>query len=175
MRVAILADTHGALDPRIGRLLAACDCAVHGGDIGSAEVLEALHSRVGRVVAVFGNNDIPAKWAPGERALLGGLPEQAELELPGGVLAVIHGHQTRGTDTRHASLRKRFPQARVVVYGHSHRLVCDQDSVPWVLNPGAAGLARTFGGPSCIILTATPEHWRLRVQRFPPASALRLG
>ena len=170
MRVAILSDTHGALDPRIAQWIANCDCAVHGGDVGSAEVLEALLSRFGRVIAVIGNNDLPAKWAPNEQHLLDGLPEEAALHLPGGSLAIIHGHQSRNANTRHASLRTRFPGARAVVYGHSHRMVCDQVSVPWVLNPGAAGLARTFGGPSCMILTATEEHWRVQVQRFPPAN-----
>jgi len=171
VRVVILSDTHGALDARIADLVGDCDLAVHGGDVGSAAVLDALHARVERLIAVRGNNDVAAKWSLEERHRLRGLPEQAEVDLPGGLLVVIHGHQARSAATRHASLRSRFPLARAVVYGHSHRLACDQDSLPWVLNPGAAGAARTFGGPSCMILTATPESWRVRVERFPPVGA----
>jgi predicted phosphodiesterase len=55
-----------------------------------------------------------------------------------------------------------------VVYGHSHRLVCDQTEVPWILNPGGAGLVRTFGGPSCLILTVGARRWRTEIVRFPP-------
>ncbi len=58
LRVAILADTHGRLDARVEALVADCDLAVHGGDIGNAGVLERLHPRQGRVIAVTGNNDI---------------------------------------------------------------------------------------------------------------------
>ncbi len=166
MRVAIVADTHGVLDERIAAWISGCDLAVHGGDIGSASVLDALERRVARVIAVLGNNDVPAKWLPAETNVLTRIPTQAELELPGGCLAVIHGHRFGGTRERHERLRMRFPHARAVAYGHSHQLVCDQEAIPWVLNPGAAGRSRTFGGPSCILLTATHSEWRVEIQRF---------
>jgi putative phosphoesterase len=169
IRVAILADTHGHLDHRVAVLVAGCDLAVHGGDIGNAGVLAALRPRQGRVIAVTGNNDLPGKWPQDERALLATLPAQAELPLPGGILAVIHGHRTPARK-RHERLRKRFPHARALVYGHSHRLVADRDAEPWVLNPGAAGKARTFGGPSCMILTAAEHGWDLEIHRFEPPS-----
>jgi putative phosphoesterase len=169
LRVAILADTHGYLDPRVAELVRGCDLAVHGGDIGNAGVLAALEPRQGRVVAVTGNNDLPGKWPEGERALLASLPAQAELPLPGGMLVIVHGHQTPAR-ARHERLRRRFPHARALVYGHSHRLVADREAEPWVLNPGAAGRARTFGGPSCMILTAADHAWQLEIRRFEPPS-----
>ena len=58
--------------------------------------------------------------------------------------------------------------ARAVVYGHTHRLLCDQLEEPWVLNPGAAGQVRTFGGPSCLVLHAEPLAWHVESIRFPP-------
>lgn len=174
MRVAILSDTHGSLDPRIAELVAACDLAVHGGDLGNARVLAALQPRSGRVVAVTGNNDVPEKWPEDEHPLLAAIPEQAEVELPGGSLVVIHGHQSPAR-ARHARLRGLFPHARVLVCGHSHRLVVDRGAEPWVLNPGAAGRARTFGGPSCMVLTAGTWPWRLSVHRFEPLGAAAKG
>jgi len=167
VRVAIVSDTHGHLDSRVEDLVADCDLAVHGGDIGNAAVLARLRPRRGRVIAVLGNNDVPHKWPGGEGHLLESLPEQAELPLPGGTLVVIHGHQTSARD-RHERLRRRFPNARAVIYGHSHHLVADREREPWVLNPGAAGRARTFGGPSCMILEASERCWTLRVERFEP-------
>lgn len=167
IRVALLADTHSYLDPRVEALVASCDLAVHGGDIGNAGVLARLKPLLGRVIAVLGNNDVSRKWQEHERQLLESVPEQAELTLPGGTLIVIHGHQTTARE-RHERLRRRFPQARAVVYGHSHRLVADRESEPWVLNPGAAGRERTFGGPSCMILTAANRFWGLQIKRFEP-------
>ncbi|ESQ08440.1 MAG: metallophosphoesterase family protein [Thiohalocapsa sp. PB-PSB1] len=165
MRVAILADTHGKLDSRIEELVCDCDLAVHGGDIGHAGILGQLQPRSGHVYAVCGNNDIPRKWPDGEQNLLDKLPEQLVVELPGGNLVVVHGHQLAAAG-RHAHLRHRYPRARAIVYGHSHRLTIDQDALPWVLNPGAAGRDRTYGGPSCLILKATQGEWRLETHRF---------
>lgn len=167
IRVAILADTHGQLDDRVEALVADCDLAVHGGDIGNAGVLERLRPRRGRVIAVTGNNDSPHKWPSEERHLLESLCEQDILALPGGTLAIIHGHQI-AVRNRHERLRHRFPHVRAIVYGHSHRLIADLDREPWVLNPGAAGLARTFGGPSCIVLDAAENCWELHIERFEP-------
>lgn len=172
LRVAILADTHGHLDARVEAVVASCDLAVHGGDIGNADVLQRLQPRQGTVIAVTGNNDLPRKWPPEQAQLLDGLREHAELILPGGALAVIHGHQIPARD-RHERLRRRFPHARAIVYGHSHRLIANRDTEPWVLNPGAAGRARTFGGPSCMVLDATEHRWELRSVRFEPLKRQR--
>lgn len=172
IRVAILSDTHGHIDPRVLEVVAGCDVAIHGGDIGNAGVLAALQPRGGRVLAVLGNNDVPHKWPEHERDLLDRIPEQAELPLPGGSLVAIHGHQTPAR-LRHERLRRRFPHARAVVYGHSHHLVADCDESPWVLNPGAAGYERTYGGPSCMILTVAHSGWALAVHRFEPVLAPR--
>jgi putative phosphoesterase len=168
-RIALLSDTHGVLDPRIADIVSQCDLAVHGGDIGNAGVLAQLGPRSGRIAAVLGNNDVPSKWPEGEQHLLTRLPLEVIEDLPGGRLVVVHGHRTPAKD-RHARLRRRFPQARAIVYGHSHRLVADCDTEPWVLNPGAAGRARTFGGPSCMVLLTSPAEWLLEVHRFPPAA-----
>lgn len=165
-RLAIVSDTHGQLDARIGGVVAGCDLAVHAGDIGGIGVLTALHPRMG-VFAVRGNNDVPEKWPDKERALLDGIPLEVALALPGGVLVLVHGDQVGPAKTRHARLRALYPAARAIVYGHSHQLVCDTEQLPWVLNPGAAGRVRTFGGPSCLILEAGTTDWQARAIRFP--------
>jgi putative phosphoesterase len=172
IRVAIVADTHGHLDHRIEALVASCDIAVHGGDIGNAGVLARLQPRSGRVYAVIGNNDIARKWPEQDRGLLASLPDLARVALPGGELVVVHGHRLQAAG-RHGRLRERYPGARVIVYGHSHRLVADRDALPWVLNPGAAGRARTFGGPSCMVLSVREREWTLSVHRFEPMTSAR--
>lgn len=166
--VAVIADTHGKLDPRVGDAVARCDLAVHAGDVGAAGVLQALRPRRGEVLAVRGNNDVAAKWPPGEVDVLESLPWEASWPLPGGELMVVHGDRAGPARRRHDRLRDRYPDARAVVYGHSHRLVIDCQQDPWILNPGAAGRARTYGGPSCLILRAGPRRWQVEVCRFSP-------
>jgi putative phosphoesterase len=165
MRVLLVSDTHGVVDARVASLAAACELVVHGGDVGKAGVIETLGADGARVVAVRGNNDLASKWPRGERAVLDALEDVARIELPGGVLVATHGDRYPPS-TRHAKLRAQFPEARAVVYGHSHRLVVDDRETPWILNPGAAGKARTYGGPSCLVLEATTRKWRVEPHRF---------
>ena len=169
-RVLLLADTHGVLDARIAALAVECDVVVHAGDVGNAAVLETLRAGGAHVIAVRGNNDEPSKWPRGDREVLDRLDEIARIDLPGGTLVATHGDR-HAPSTRHARLRAAFPEARAVVYGHSHHLIVDDDAVPWILNPGAAGRARTYGGPSCLVLVASPRAWQIEAMRFERVSA----
>ena len=91
--VAIVSDTHGFIDPRIAKIVQDCHYAVHAGDVMAASVLDAMRPRSGRVVAVAGNNDISEKWSEFEADIVQQLPHVAELKLPGGILAIEHGHR----------------------------------------------------------------------------------
>lgn len=156
MRIVLLADTHGFLDPRIAESIAGADQLVHAGDVGPgiAEQLDGLADLV-RIVA--GNND-PAEcpW-----------PQEISLDLPGGQLAVLHGHQWPAR-TRHRKLRAHCPAAAAIVCGHSHRRVLETDSRPWLINPGAAGRTRAYGGPSYVELMAKSSGWEVAAQVFDP-------
>lgn len=167
IRIALLADTHGFVDPRVLEVAATCELVVHAGDVGDGAVLARMRRAGSAVRAVRGNNDTPEKWPRGQRRVLRRLPERIQLALPGGVLVVVHGDRVLPAAGRHVKLRRLYPHARAIVYGHTHRLVCDRDAVPWILNPGAAGRARTFGGPSCILLKIGGRGWRVQPQRFP--------
>jgi uncharacterized protein len=165
MRVLLLADTHGHIDARIAALARGCDLVVHAGDVGNAAVLDALRRGGARVAAVRGNNDVASKWPRGDRHALDTLEDEAHVELPGGMLVAVHGDRYAPA-TRHARLRRDYSDAHAVVYGHSHRLVIDDGAIPWILNPGAAGRARTYGGPSCLVLDARPRAWHVESHRF---------
>jgi putative phosphoesterase len=169
MRVLLLGDTHGALDARVLALAGSCELAVHAGDVGNAAVLSALREACGEVHAVRGNNDVAAKWPAADRAALALLPTALRIQLPGGVLAVEHGDRFPA-GTRHARLREAHGEAKAVLYGHSHRLLVDDDASPWILNAGAAGRARTHGGPSCLVLSASVRRWRVQARQFPITS-----
>jgi putative phosphoesterase len=163
-RVLLLADTHGRLDARIAALARECDVVVHAGDVGSAAVLDTLRVGGAEVIAVRGNNDVPSKWPRADHAVLAALEGVAHIELPDGVLVATHGDR-HAPAVRHARLRAAYPEARAIVYGHSHRLLVDESMTPWILNPGAAGHARTYGGPSCITLEVRSRSWRIEPHR----------
>jgi hypothetical protein len=173
LRIVILSDTHGALDDRIAGEAMRSDIVVHAGDIGSPKVLEALTPRGGRLIAVRGNNDVRGNWWQSHWELLESLPWESRLALPGGELVVIHGHRYGNPGRCHARMRSDYPDARLVVYGHSHRKCADQSASPWILNPGAAGRVRTFGGPTFCILLASCSRWQLETRQLPDAAKRR--
>jgi len=92
------------------------------------------------VTAVAGNVDGLAVRAV--------LPEQAVVDAAGVRVAVIHGHQVHPDYRR---LLARFPDARVIVHGHTHVPRCDRVGDVLIVNPGAAGQAQK-GHPPCVAI-----------------------
>ena len=162
MKVLLLGDTHGSVDDSILELAAGMELVVHTGDIGSASVLSVLKSSCGNVLAVAGNNDVTEKWPAGDHHALSKLPESLQINLPGGVLAIEHGHQIWETNNYHIRLRQKYPDSQAIAYGHTHIRRIDTMIYPWVINPGAAGRIRTKGGASCVVLTAGLTRWSAR-------------
>ena len=166
VRLLLLSDTHGQVHPQILALASEVDMIVHAGDIGHPDVLTALLSTGQVVHVVRGNNDVDSKWPADGHAMLDALDDQLAIELPGGVLVVEHGDRVNPAARRHERLRSHHPQARLIVYGHSHRQVIDDAVTPWVVNPGAAGRSRTYCGAGCLVLTASTQRWELEPFRF---------
>ena len=166
-RIAIISDTHGHINQNIIDTIKDCDRIIHAGDICGAHVLTQLHEICPQLTAVTGNNDCADLWDISETSIVNALPAIAEIELPGGTVAIEHGHRHGIHQPDHASLRASHPQARVIVYGHTHTMLVDDSETPWVINPGAAGETRTGGGASCMILTAvTQGEWNIEMIRF---------
>jgi len=162
--VGILSDSHGYLDPRVAKTVNQCDYIIHAGDIFNAHVLKQLKPNKD-LVAVAGNNDYPAFWKAEEAEIVKALPEAAELEVPGGLICIEHGHRF-GNHPEHDDFRRDHSDARMIVYGHTHHLAIDQKTEPWVVNPGASGKTRTHGGPSCLVLHASKDNWKIETVLF---------
>ena len=162
--IGILSDSHGYLDPRIKDAVNQCDYIVHAGDIFNADVLQQLKPK-NELIAVAGNNDLPALWSEDEAEVVKALPKNHTLDLPGGRLVVEHGHRL-GNMPEHDDFRLDHADARLIVYGHTHRRVIDQKEEPWVVNPGASGKVRTHGGPSCLLLHASEKEWKIETVLF---------
>jgi putative phosphoesterase len=113
--IAIIADTHmprgsRRLPERCVELLGEAEAVVHAGDFFAVSALEEVEALCPRVHAVHGNVDEPA--------LRERLPEELTVELPCGRLAVVH--DAGPAKGRLARMRRRFPDADAVVFGHSH-------------------------------------------------------
>ena len=78
-----------------------------------------------------------------------------------------HGHRFGFSHPDHDKLRAAHPEAKLIVYGHTHKQIIERDTDPWIVNPGAAGLVRNQGGPRCLILTADGDDWRFESFAFP--------
>jgi putative phosphoesterase len=130
--VAVIADTHLPRGAR--RIPAACaerlraaDLIIHAGDLTTLAVLEELRG-YGKIAAVHGNVD--------EEALRMALPAQLELDLGGRCVGVIHdGGRRMGRLDR---LRRRFPDAEAVIFGHSHTPLHETSADGFqIFNPGS--------------------------------------
>jgi putative phosphoesterase len=146
MRLGVIADTHGLLRPEVFRAFEQVDHIVHAGDIGGLDLLTELEA-VAPVSAVYGNTDGPEVRQR--------LPQVAHVELEGFDIVVTHGDQL-GTPTPEG-LNAVFPDAQIIIYGHTHRpLLTVVDVVVTVMNPGGAGHRRFKLPPSVGILELEP-------------------
>jgi uncharacterized protein len=115
VRVVLLSDTHAprrwrTCPPRVAAELRDADLILHAGDVCTAAVLAEL-AQYAPVTAVTGNNDGPdvAAW---------GATPVAELDLDGFRVAMLH--DAGPASGRLARMRRAFPRADLVVFGHSH-------------------------------------------------------
>jgi uncharacterized protein len=140
MRIGLISDTHGKLRPEVFERLAGVDLILHAGDIGALDIITELEA-IAPVHAVHGNtDDFDVRDRHGE---------SVELVADGKRFAVTHGHLL-GAPTP-AALRNLFPNADVIVYGHTHKPLLDK-AASLVVNPGAAGPARFRLAPSVAII-----------------------
>jgi putative phosphoesterase len=132
LRVVALADTHAPRRwkscpaPVAGQLRRA-DVILHAGDVCTAAVLDEL-SQYAPVLAVIGNNDGPdvAAW---------GATPTLQAELDGLLVAMIH--DSGPAVGRPQRMRRRFPDAGLVVFGHSHIPLDVSAAGTRIFNPGS--------------------------------------
>lgn len=107
--------------------LKAADLILHAGDLMRLSVLRELEA-YGPVVAVHGNVD--------DAEVRAAVPEQTTVDAGGAKIALVHdAGPARG---RLARMRRRFPDADAVVFGHSHIPLHEQDASGFqIFNPGS--------------------------------------
>jgi uncharacterized protein len=132
VRIVVLSDTHAPrfwkrCPPAVAEHLDTADMILHAGDVCAASVLEEL-SVYAPVHAIIGNNDGPdvAAW---------GATETTELNLGGMQVGMIHDAGPK--EGRLARLRCRFPEANLVIFGHSHIPLQAAEENFGIFNPGS--------------------------------------
>ena len=169
VRVGLLADTHvpyraSEISQEVLDALAGVDLILHAGDVDEPWALQPLKA-LAPVYAVRGNYHLFDRSNAGRA-----LPDAIELDIEGFHVALTHGHQIGPTAllwkgwmmfqnlrarwrfprydrfVAHRLLR-RFPQADVIAFGHTHRFLETWREGVLLINPGAALHTSYFGAP----------------------------
>ncbi len=180
IRLGILADTHiphrlTALPAEIPAVFAAAAVSLilHAGDVDEPGALDPL-AVIAPVIAVRGNLHLASRSRSSPH-----LPYAVFLDVQGWRIVLTHGHgrphqwlwdKRRGfirrapspstrdafNDELIARNRRRFPDADVLIFGHSHRRLLRRVGPTLFLNPGAIAHARDES-PSVAILTVSED------------------
>jgi uncharacterized protein len=133
VQLAIISDTHlprgtRALPDECVARLRAADAILHAGDFSEAAVLAELEALGPPVHAVRGNVD--------SSELQARLPPTRIVAAGGARIAMIHDAGPRAG--RLARMRRRFPDADAVVFGHSHLPLHEESPDGFaIFNPGS--------------------------------------
>jgi putative phosphoesterase len=177
--VGVIADTH--IPDRAPRLPvqileffqnAGVQQILHAGDISIPSVLEELN-QIAPVTAVRGNRD----WLFRKT-----LPWKTTLDLAGIQLGMAHGHGglrsyvldkfqyiSSGYQFKryYHLLARTFPEARIIVYGHTHRPENRWENGQLIFNPGSACCPSDPGqAPSLGLLHIYPQQ-QVRAEIIP--------
>jgi putative phosphoesterase len=130
--IATISDTHlprgrRRLPDSCLERLAAADLILHAGDVATAPVLGELEAIGPPVRAVHGNVD--------SEELRRALPEALELDADGVRIAMVH--DAGPAKGRLARMKRRFPAAAAVVFGHSHIPLLQESDGFQIFNPGS--------------------------------------
>jgi len=129
MKIGVISDTHGFLDPRVLELFQGVAHILHAGDIGSAAIIVALEA-IAPVTAVLGNNDAGLDFK-----------ETESIRLAERRFLVHHIVDVTAPDE---IIRRRLEleQADAVVFGHTHKPFAETVAGTLYINPGYAGKPR---------------------------------
>lgn len=163
-RLLLISDTHvpqraRRLPEQVWRAVDEADLVLHAGDWVDLLLYDELSRRATALLGVFGNND--------GADLRGVLPEIARATIEGIRFAMIH--ETGAAAGRERRMDAAFPDADVLVFGHSH--------IPWdsvtpgglrLLNPGSPTDRRRQ--PTHSYLTAVADNGQLTEVTLVPVS-----
>lgn len=139
MRIGIISDTHGKLDPAVREHFAGVNRILHAGDVGDESILLEL-AEIAPVTAAAGNID---GFACGSA----GLDARARIADLNFFVLHILGRPSRPSEQFTKAMQQQ--RADVVIFGHSHLPHNEKRGGYWFFNPASAG-PRRFDYPRSI-------------------------
>ena len=133
--IGVISDTHGRLPDSVAGVFEGVDLIIHAGDIGEPDILAALEE-IAPTIAVRGNMD-SGHWAHQ-------LSAEEAIEVNQTLLIVLH-------DVYRLKLKPNHAAPNVVISGHTHRPLQEDNRGVLYLNPGSAGYPK-FGQPATVAL-----------------------
>lgn len=153
MKVGVISDTHGYLDPRVEKIFAGVDHILHAGDIGYASIILELEL-IAPVTAVAGNCDSDIGYRLMESVTVGQKKFLVHhIVNPWGLTAALTDRIIR-------------TEPHAVVFGHTHKRFAETRDGIFFFNPGYAGKPKSGTERSVAILhldgkTFRPEFFTL--------------
>jgi hypothetical protein len=126
VKVGVISDTHGFLDPKIPRLFAGVGHILHAGDVGDAFIAFEL-AQIAPVTVVAGNTDLGLSF------------EETEVVKLAARKFLIHHivNPQSPADKLKERITRESPD--VVVFGHTHKAFSETLGGILFFNPGYAG------------------------------------
>src|SRR5262245_20560452 len=143
IRIGLIADTHGLLDPAVMRHFEHVDRILHAGDIGHASVIRQLQT-IAPVTAVSGNVDGYGR---------SGYPSERIITMSGRRIALRHILYEGGRLTKEGRVFLERAQPDICIFGHTHQPKVEQIGKTLLINPGSAGPKRFHLPRAIAILT----------------------
>lgn len=141
MKIGVISDTHGFLDPRVEKLFAGVAHILHAGDIGDA-MIELELKFIAPVTAVLGNTDLGLAFKETEVITL------ADKKF------LVHHIVNPFAPSEKLEARLKRDRPDVVVFGHTHKKFCETVNGILFFNPGYSGKPKPGTERSVAIL-----HW----------------
>ena len=138
MKIGVISDTHGWLDPRVEKIFAGVDHILHAGDIGNP-LIELELKFIAPVTAVLGNTDLGLTFKETEIVTL------AEKKI------LVHHIVNPRALSENVEARIQRDRPDVVVFGHTHKKFAETVDGVFFFNPGYAGKPK-FGAERSVAL-----------------------
>ena len=150
MKIGLISDTHGWLDPKVAEIFAGVSHILHAGDMGDDSIIVELRA-IAPVTAVLGNTDSSPAFRITEVVAL------AQRKFL--VHHIVNPHALK------ENLQFQFARERpdAVVFGHTHQAFCETIGGVLYLNPGYAGKPK-FGAERTVAILRGQE---MRVDFLP--------
>jgi uncharacterized protein len=139
MKIGVISDTHGFLDPRVEKIFTGVDHILHAGDIGYATIILELEF-LAPVTAVLGNND-------------DGLPfKETEIAKFGAKKFLVHHIVNPFSLSEKLETRVAREKPDAIIFGHTHKKFSQTVNGIFFFNPGYAGKPKGSAERSVAIL-----------------------